>query len=139
VLSQGLTAANATGAGAVQAYFSHQLGSLELCLDRLDDAARVLQQALALRERANDLDGAAATKQNLDLLGFAPLPPPRPPDLAAAPAAAARAYPVMVALTAVLSARADHRGGRLRGGPASRPRPWRPPRRPARLPLWPTR
>jgi beta-lactam-binding protein with PASTA domain len=102
VLSQGLTAANATGAGGLQAYFSHQLGSLELCLDRLDDAARVLQQALALREQANDLDGAAATRQNLELLGFAPLPPPPPPG--PLPPRPPRRIPVMVALTAVLSA-----------------------------------
>jgi beta-lactam-binding protein with PASTA domain len=105
VLSQGLTAANATGAGALQAYFSHQLGSLELCLDRLDDAARVLQQALALREQANDLEGAAATRQNLELLGFAPLPPPSPPGpLPPRPPRPPRRIPVMVALTAVLSA-----------------------------------
>jgi beta-lactam-binding protein with PASTA domain len=105
VLSQGLTAANATGAGALQAYFSHQLGSLELCLDRLDGAARVLQQALALRERANDLEGAAATKQNLELLGFAPLPPPPPPGpLPPRPPRPPRRIPVRLALTAVLSA-----------------------------------
>jgi hypothetical protein len=49
----------------LQAVFCHQLGSLGLCLGRLDDAARLLQRTLAVRERIGDLKGAIFTRQNL--------------------------------------------------------------------------
>ena len=105
VLSQGLAAANATQASALQAFFSHQLGSLELCLDRLDDAARLLQHALAVREQIGDLDGANLTRQNLQLLGISPgpQPPPRKSRPSWPPRQPYR-VPVVLALTAVLSA-----------------------------------
>jgi hypothetical protein len=68
----------------LQAFFCHQLGSLGLCLGRLDNAARLLQHALAVRERIGDLKGA----------GFYPAEPAawplplRPPAVAARSAAA---------------------------------------------------
>ena len=102
VLGQGLGAANsltsasATQAAAAQAFFSHQLGSLELCLGRLDDATRLLQHALAVRERIGDRPGADLTRQNLQLLGFAPPPkPPQPPP---------HRIPVVAGLAALLTA-----------------------------------
>src|SRR6266516_2639213 len=66
-LGQGLTAAKAVQASAVEAFFSHQLGSLELCLDHLDEASQLLRHALTLREQAGDLDGADLTRHNLQL------------------------------------------------------------------------
>ena len=93
-LSQGLTAAKAVHASAAEAFFSHQLGSLELCLDHLDEASRLLRHALALREQAGDLDGADLTRHNLQLIKLPPpprLPRPRTPR------------PILAALTAVLS------------------------------------
>jgi beta-lactam-binding protein with PASTA domain len=78
-LSQGLAAAQASFPTAAEAFFSHQLGSLELCLDHLDEASRLLRHALALREQAGDRDGAELTRQNLRLLELPPAPaPPRP-------------------------------------------------------------
>jgi beta-lactam-binding protein with PASTA domain len=70
VLRQGLAAAKGTGDSGLEAYFCHQLGSLELCLGRLDDATRLLQQALAVRQRIGDTGGADITRQNLQLLGI---------------------------------------------------------------------
>lgn len=104
VLSQGLAAANATQASAVQAFFCHQLGSLELCLGRLDDAARLLQHALAVREQIGDLQGADLTRQNLQLLGISPLPPPLPQgSQPSPPPRPPHPVPVVLALITVLS------------------------------------
>ncbi len=78
-LSQGLAAAKASDPTAAEAFFSHQLGSLELCLDHVDEASRLLRHALALREQAGDRDGADLTRQNLQLLELPPAPAtPRP-------------------------------------------------------------
>jgi beta-lactam-binding protein with PASTA domain len=70
VLGQGLAGANATQNDAMQAYFSHQLGSLEGCLHRLDDAAKSLKRAMRIRERIGDREGTELTQQNLLVLGF---------------------------------------------------------------------
>ena len=104
VLGQGLAAANATQASALQAFFCHQLGSLELCLDRLDDAAQLLQHALAVRERMGDLQGADLTRQNLQLIGISP-PPPQPPQESqpSPPPRPPHHVSVVLALTTVLS------------------------------------
>ena len=78
-LSQGLAAAQASFPTAAEAFFSHQLGSLELCRDHVDEASRLLRHALALREQAGDRDGAELTRQNLQLLELPPAPAtPRP-------------------------------------------------------------
>jgi hypothetical protein len=93
-LSQGLAAAKASHLTAAEAFFSHQLGSLELCLDNVDEASRLLRHALDLREQAGDRDGADLTRQNLQLLELPPAPAtPRP----RAP------HPVATALIAVLT------------------------------------
>ena len=76
-LSLGLDAAKATADSAAEAFFSHQLGSLAFCQDQLDDAVRLLQHALTLREHTGDRDGANLTRHNLQLLK--PPAPPRPP------------------------------------------------------------
>jgi beta-lactam-binding protein with PASTA domain len=93
-LSQGLAAAQASFPTAAEGFFSHQLGSLELCLDHVDEASRLLRHALALREQAGDRDGADLTRQNLQLLELPPAPAtprPRVPR------------PVVTTLTAVLT------------------------------------
>jgi len=78
LLGQGLAAAKA-GAASAEAYFAHQLGSLELCLDHLDEATRLLRHAQALREQAGDTDGATLSRQNLEQIEPPdPPPPPRP-------------------------------------------------------------
>ncbi len=121
VLGQGLAAANATQASAVQAFFCHQLGSLELCLGRFDDAARLLQHALAVRERIGDLQGADLTRQNLQLLGLSPPPPAAPAGIRATPATTPASSRPRRARTGHRAeyARADRRGGRHRGRPAA--------------------
>jgi PASTA domain len=121
VLSQGLTAAKAAHASTIEAYFSHQLGSLELCLDHLDEASRLLRHALTLREQDGDTDGADLTRHNLQLVEPPP-PPPPPPRLR-------RPHAVVLALTVVLTvlgliagavAFASTNGG---GGPSPSPSP----------------
>jgi hypothetical protein len=121
VLSQGLTAAKAAHASTIEAYFSHQLGSLELCLDHLDEASRLLRHALTLREQDGDADGADLTRHNLQLVE--PPPPPPPPPRPRRP------HAVVMALTVVLTvlglivgavAFASTNGG---GGPSPSPSP----------------
>jgi len=120
VLSQGLTAAKAAHASTIEAYFSHQLGSLELCLDHLDEASRLLRHALTLREQDGDTDGAELTRHNLQLVEPSPPPPPPRPR---------RPHAVVLALTVVLTvlgliagavAFAGTKGG---GGPGPSPSP----------------
>jgi beta-lactam-binding protein with PASTA domain len=103
VLGQGLAAANATRASAVQAFFCHQLGSLEFCLGRLDDAARLLEHALAVREWIGDLQGADLTRQNLQLLGISPPSPPPQESQPPPPPHPSHPVPVVLALITVLS------------------------------------
>jgi hypothetical protein len=83
ILEQGLQAATATGDQAAEALFSHQKGTLALCHDELTVAKRLLERALALRERLGDWDGAELTRHNLHLLQ--PVAPPPPPRRAAQP------------------------------------------------------
>lgn len=78
VLAHGLSAAQALGDRASEAYFAHQRGTLQLCRDDLPAAQASLQHALHLRELAGDRKGAAATRHNLGLL-LPPLTPPPPP------------------------------------------------------------
>ena len=67
-LSQGLDAAQASGDRAAEAVFAHQQGTLAFCRDQLEDAYRLLQQALTLREQIGDHTGASITRHNLRLL-----------------------------------------------------------------------
>lgn len=76
ILGRGLDAASASADRAAAAFFSHQLGSLALCQDRLDEAVRLLRHALAIREQTGDRHGADLTRHNLELLEPADLPPP---------------------------------------------------------------
>jgi hypothetical protein len=76
-LGQGVEAARATGDRAAEAFFAHQQGTLAFCQDQLQDAYRLLQQALTLREQIGDADGASITRHNLQLLELPD--PPAPP------------------------------------------------------------
>ncbi|MFH9420717.1 hypothetical protein [Streptomyces sp. NPDC017529] len=83
-LAQGITAAQATGQTAAEAYFTHQQGVQHFLHDRMDQARHFLRRALDLRTRLGDLAGAAVTQANLSLLEPAalPAPPPtRPPNV----------------------------------------------------------
>ena len=85
-------AANAQHDVAERAWVLHQLGTRALCLGDRYAAETSLRDALGLRERLNDVAGAAATQHNLDiLLGVVPpkpdnnkpqkTPPPQPAPL----------------------------------------------------------
>ena len=76
-LSRGLDAARASGDKAAEAFFVHQQGTLAFCQDQLEDAYRLLRQALTLREQIGDADGASVTRHNLRLLNLPD--PPSPP------------------------------------------------------------
>lgn len=65
-------AAGALGDRATEGWALHQLGTRRLCLDDKAGAGDLLTQALAIRESLGDRDGAAATRNNLDLLGTVP-------------------------------------------------------------------
>lgn len=67
-------AAKAQGDVAERAWVLHQLGTRALALGDRHVAETNLRDALGLRERLNDLSGAAVTRHNLDLL-LGPLPP----------------------------------------------------------------
>jgi HYR domain len=81
VLNQGLAAARQLGDQPAEAWFSHQLGTLEVSLDELGQGQAHLQRALRLREQLQDPAGAAVSRHNLEVLdGPAVLdwePPPR--------------------------------------------------------------
>jgi HYR domain len=99
-LLQGLTAAKEIGDRAAEALFSHQLGTLELSVDDLEQARAHLEHALRLRERLGDRAGAAVSSHNLGLL-LPPVPPTRPePRSGRWPMVAARV--AVVALTFLL-------------------------------------
>jgi hypothetical protein len=74
VLEQGLEAAQQLGDLASQASFSHDLGSLQLCTDELQQARELLTYALVLRRQLGDHEGAALTRHNLALLSSPPPP-----------------------------------------------------------------
>jgi hypothetical protein len=67
-LTHGLHAAVAAGDHLSEALFSHQQGTLALCLDELTSAHQLLTRALLLREQHGDHEGAAATRHNLEIL-----------------------------------------------------------------------
>lgn len=79
VLQQGLHAAQQLGDLAAQARFAHDLGSMALCNDQLQQAEELLQHALALRKQLGDHQGAALSRHNLELLTRPDHPPPRRP------------------------------------------------------------
>ena len=76
-LGQGLAAARASADRAAEAFFFHQQGTLAFCHDQLNEARRLLQQALTLRQQICDEAGADITRHNLQLLQ--PSDPPPPP------------------------------------------------------------
>src|SRR5712691_8411599 len=116
VLSAGLEAARATANSTAEALFSHQLGSLAFCQDRLDDAVQQLRHALTLREQAGDREGAKLTRHNLRLLNPAPLQVrPRAPRRVLRPLAGVLGAVAVIAGTAAVA-------GAIRdGGPKVNP------------------
>jgi hypothetical protein len=74
VLEQGLVAARQLGDQPAEAWFSHQLGTLEVSLDQLAQGQAHLEEALRLRERLQDRAGAALSRHNLEVLAPPPLP-----------------------------------------------------------------
>src|SRR6266536_806868 len=120
-LSQGLAAAKASYPTAAEAFFSHQLGSLELCLDHADEASRLLRHALALREQAGDRDGADLTRQNLQLLELPPAPATPRPRVPRPVATALIAVLTVLGLVVGAAAIAGAAGGGGPGSPAPPP------------------
>jgi hypothetical protein len=108
-LEHGLTAARELGDQAAEALFSHQLGTLELSLDNLDQARAHLDHALQLRAQLGDHAGAAVSSHNLRLLTpLVPgIDPPEPPSRRQAIAdwsrAIARRWPVIAGRAAVVA------------------------------------
>lgn len=78
-LTHGLHAAVAAGDHLNEALFSHQQGTLALCLDELTSAHQLLTRALLLREQHGDHDGAAATRHNMEILQPPAAPRPSKP------------------------------------------------------------
>lgn len=74
VLNSINTAARAQSDIAEQAWALHQLGTRALLLGDRAEAKSSLTDALDIRERLNDVSGAAVTRHNLDIL-LGPLPP----------------------------------------------------------------
>lgn len=72
VLELVLAAAQATGDSAVEAAALHQLGTRAYATGDTRGAARLLEHALALRERIGDTAGAGVTRQNLRVVSGAP-------------------------------------------------------------------
>jgi hypothetical protein len=68
LLEQGLAAARRLGDQPAEAWFSHQLGTLEVSLDELGQGQAHLEQALRLREQLQDRAGAAVSRRNLEVL-----------------------------------------------------------------------
>jgi hypothetical protein len=69
VLTSGLTAARALGDQTAEGYLLHQLGSRLLCLGTDETAVTQLEEALGIRERLGDHDGAELTRHNLRQVG----------------------------------------------------------------------
>jgi len=67
-LTHGLHAAVNAADHLSEALFTHQQGTLALCLDELTSAQHLLSHALRLREQHGDDDGAAVTRHNLEIL-----------------------------------------------------------------------
>jgi energy-coupling factor transporter ATP-binding protein EcfA2 len=109
-LEHGLAAARELGDRAAEALFSHQLGTLELSLDNLDQARAHLDHALQLRAQLGDHAGAAVSSHNLRVVLTPPVPvidPPKPPTrrqaIAEWPRAIARRWPVIAGRAAVVA------------------------------------
>ena len=73
------TAARAQGDIAEQAWVLHQLGTRALLLGDRAEAKAALTDALDIREKLNDVSGAAVTRHNLNIL-LGPLPPEQQDD-----------------------------------------------------------
>jgi hypothetical protein len=108
-LEQGLAAARELGDRAAEALFPHQLGTLDLSLDNLDQARAYLDHALQLRTQLGDHAGAAISSHNLRLLvpAVPVIDPPKPPSRRQAIAewsrAIARRWPVIAGRAAVVA------------------------------------
>jgi hypothetical protein len=122
-LGQGLAAAKTSADRAAEAFFSHQQGTLAFCRDQLDEAHRLLQHALTLREHIGDDAGADVTRHNLRLLE--PPHPPRPPRHRVPRRALAMAGSALATLAlaagAIASASALRSGQPHGGQPTGRP------------------
>ena len=101
VLRHQLEAARGLGDRAAEGWCLHQLGTRALCLGDAGSARSQLYQALRIRESLHDIDGAAATRHNLDFLTGPPPkppkePPPKPPMQPAPKAVGSFALPPVV-------------------------------------------
>ena len=103
-LTHGLRAAVAAGDHLSEALFSHQQGTLALCLDELTSAHQLLTHALQLREQHGDDEGAAVTRHNLEILQPSAAPkhatPRRPRSLRRLLAVAGSGTLAVLAITA---------------------------------------
>ena len=126
-LSQGLGAAQASGDRAAEAFFAHQQGTLAFCRDQLEDAYRLLQQALTLREQIGDHTGASITRHNLRLLE---LPDSPSPPRSRVPRRVLRAVGGVLGTLALVAATITITGV-LRSGPPAESKPTGPPSTPA--------
>ncbi|TML33705.1 MAG: tetratricopeptide repeat protein [Actinobacteria bacterium] len=61
-----LSSAEAAGHAAGQAFAHHELGSLNLCAGRAQEASEHLREAFRLESQIGDLAGQCATRHNLD-------------------------------------------------------------------------
>ena len=122
-LGQGLDAARASGDRAAEAFFTHQQGTLAFCQDQLQDAHRLLQQALTLREQIGDTDGASITRHNLRLLE---LPDPPSPPRSRVPRRALHALGGVLGTLALVVATVAITGA-LRSGVPAQGQPTGPP------------
>lgn len=122
-LGQGLAAAETSADRAAEAFFSHQQGTLAFCRDQLDEARRLLQHALTLREQIGDDAGADVTRHNLRLLEPPhPLRPPRHRVPRRALAMAGSALTTMALAAGAIAIASALRSGQPTGGqPTGRP------------------
>ena len=75
VLEHAAVAARQLGDQLALGWALHQLGTLALCRENYGAAQRLLGQALAVRERARDAEGAVVTRHNLEVLAWLTAPP----------------------------------------------------------------
>ncbi len=69
VLYSGLKAARSLGDARAEAHVLHQLGSVAICLGEAEEAAWRMQEALTMRRRIGDTEGAELTRHNIGQLG----------------------------------------------------------------------
>ena len=79
VLRIGLDAARALRDRPAEAWALHQIGTRAQCLEQVAAARSSFIMALRLRESIDDLQGAAVTRHNLNILLGPPAPPGEPP------------------------------------------------------------